>query len=81
MWDGENLLELATLVTLWVLAVQYFVNFFVRGWLKDHYYGRRRMPEDQADQKVESFERKLRVAVVLTLTAAAVLGTVGWAAS
>lgn len=78
MWKGESLLNFATLITLWVLATQYFVNFYVRKWLKDRYYLRKNLVEEEANEKVDGFERKLRVVVVLTLGAAAVLGTIGW---
>lgn len=80
MWKSENLLDFAILITLWVLAVQYFVNFFARKWLKGRYYPGN-LTEGEADEKVEKFEWKLRVVVVLALSAAAVLGTIGGANS
>lgn len=81
MWKSENLLDFAILITLWVLAIQYFVNFFARKWLKNKYYSGENLLEGEADKKVEDFERKLRVVVVLALSVAAVLGTIGWTSS
>jgi quinol-cytochrome oxidoreductase complex cytochrome b subunit len=65
---GARLLDLGVLLSLVVLALQYFLNFFGLPWLHDH-------------TSPDGYRRTvtvIRVGLVIALAAAAILGLLGY---
>lgn len=81
MLEGGSLLDFATLMTIWILGLQYFFNFFARKRLIDRYHVHKMLVHHEAEAKVGRVEEKVRIAIVGGLGLAAVLGTIGWITS
>ena len=76
--SDHDLLDLAQLLVIWVLAVQYLVNNFAKQSLKRFLRERRRYTAEDADLRVAALVKVTQTAVVLMLAVAAVAGAVGW---
>lgn len=78
MHENRSLVDLAVLISIWVLALQYFVNDFGKGMLYSFFTEKRDKTQEEAKNAVACVIRITQVIVVIVLTVAAVMGTVGW---
>jgi uncharacterized Tic20 family protein len=76
--ENRDLVDLAVLISLWVLAVESFVNLFGTELLDRYLRNRREYTAQQARCVVNKVVVVTQVLVVLLLLAAVVLGSLGW---
>lgn len=73
--NRDYLLDLATVLSLWVLALQLVFSTFGRDWLQDRYVAS--VGIDAANERLRRTTRNFETVVVLVLIASVVIGTLG----
>lgn len=73
-----NLLNLATLITLWVIALQYIINNFLAQWLEIRYWPKHGIKGDFAAERRNNFVRNWNWVILLLYIMAVTFGTIGF---
>ncbi|MCK5603919.1 hypothetical protein KAR91_18675 [Candidatus Pacearchaeota archaeon] len=72
-----NLLNIATLITLWIIALQYIINNFLAQWLEKIYWPSHGISGGFAEEKRDNFVTKLNWVIIGLYIVAVFVGTIG----
>jgi len=70
-----KLFNLAVLITIWVVGLQYFINNFFADILKNHYL--KKHSQEIAKEKYDKFLWIFRIIIILLLIISIIFGTWG----
>lgn len=73
--------DLATLITIWIVALQYLTNNLFVAWWRRYLIETREFTEADAIRSINRIMGVVQVLVLLGLLGAVLLGTIGWFSS
>jgi hypothetical protein len=74
----KDAIDVATLITIWIIGFQYLFNQFLRPSLLTYYSERKAIAEAIAKEKVAGIARKVQYVILMAFLAAVAIATYGW---